>query len=124
MGAFLRVAGAGLLASASVVAVNLEPHDFPHLPPTAVYLYPVVPIVVALACAARWGGQLYYAAATFGALVWGAGYGWQGYRQLRELIVGLDKIAWGGAFFLLAAILSLAKAGIWTRWCARRRATV
>ena len=67
-------AGAGLLASASVVAVNLEPHDFPHLPPTAVYLYPVVPIVVASACAARWGGQLYYAAATFGALVSGAGW--------------------------------------------------
>ena len=84
-----------------------RPDGFPHLPATAVYLYPLVPIVVALAYAARWGGQLYYAAATVGTIMWGAGYGWQGYRQLAELIVGLDKIIWGVAFFLLAA---------WSAW--------
>ncbi|MES1212948.1 MAG: hypothetical protein ABUL64_00035, partial [Singulisphaera sp.] len=121
---FLRIAGAGLLACASVVAVNLQPFDFPHLPALLVYLYPLLPILVSLGYAARWGGALYYAAAAVGLTLWPAGYGWQAYRQLRELFVGLDKIAWGVAFFLLAALVSLAKAGFWARLRTWRRAIV
>ena len=79
------------------------------------YLYPLVPIVVTIAYAARWGGTLYYVAAMLGAFVWGS-LRLAGVPALRELIVGLDKIAWGVAFFLLAMMASLAKAGLWNRW--------
>ncbi len=120
---FLRIAGAGLLSCTMLAAVNITPNDFPHLPAVAVYLYPLVPIVVGLAYAARWGGSLYYAAAVAGATMWPLAYGWHGYRQWRLLIAGLDKILWGVAFFLLAAIVSLIKAGVWTRWRAWRRAS-
>lgn len=120
---FLRIAGAGLLACAMLAAVNIMPNDFPDVPPAVVYLYPLLPITVGFAYAAMWGGSLYYAIAAAGAMMWPLTYGWHGYRQLRTLIVGLDKILWGVAFFLLAALVSLAKAGAWARLRAWRRAT-
>jgi hypothetical protein len=37
------------------------------------------------------------------------------YDQLRNVVVGLDQIAWGMLFFLLAMAISLRKAGLWPR---------
>ena len=113
---FLRIAGAGLLGCIMLTAVNITPNDFPHLPALVVHLYPLLPITVGFAYAACWGGSLYYATAAAGATLWPITYGWHGYRHLRTLIVGLDMILWGVAFFLLAAMLSLIKAGVWSRW--------
>ena len=31
---------------------------------------------------------------------------------MRQFVAGLDRIAWGMAFFLLATLISLAKAGL------------
>jgi hypothetical protein len=120
---FLRIAGAGLLSCTMMAAVNVTPNDFPHLPALVVYLYPLLPITIGFAYAACWGGSLYYAVAAAGATMWPVAYGWQGYQQLRTLIVGLDMILWGVAFFLLAAMLSLIKAGVWSRVRSWRRAS-
>jgi hypothetical protein len=46
--------------------------------------------------------------------------GWQGYRDLRQVVLGLDQIALGLASFALAALISLAKSGALARWRARR----
>jgi hypothetical protein len=41
--------------------------------------------------------------------------GTQAYSQLRKLVVGLDQITWGMLFFVVAAAISMRKAGIWPR---------
>lgn len=46
--------------------------------------------------------------------------GWQGYCDLRRVVLGLDQIALGLASFALAALISLAKSGALARWRARR----
>jgi hypothetical protein len=47
--------------------------------------------------------------------------GWQAYRDLRRLMVGLDWIASGLAFFALAAAISFLKTGPVVKWADRRR---
>jgi hypothetical protein len=37
------------------------------------------------------------------------------YDQFRKVVVGLDQIAWGMLFFVLAMAISLRKAGLWPR---------
>ena len=49
--------------------------------------------------------------------------GARGYLLVRQWVVGLDRIAWGLASFLVAAAISLWKAGLPQRWRARKRAT-
>lgn len=46
---------------------------------------------------------------------------WRAYATLRRLVVGLDQIAWGLLSFLVAAAISLTKAGAIQGWWARRR---
>ena len=46
---------------------------------------------------------------------------WRAYATLRRLFVGLDQIAWGLLSFLVAAVISLAKAGAFQDWRWRRR---
>jgi len=38
--------------------------------------------------------------------------GWRGYVVLRQVVAGLDHITGGLAFFMLAALISLKKAGV------------
>jgi hypothetical protein len=92
------------------------------VPEVFFYVYPVVPIAVALVYARFVGGGLYYAAAASGAALCTAAYGSQSYRHLRHVVAGLDLIACGILFFLMAAIVSLTKARICQRWRARREA--
>jgi hypothetical protein len=57
--------------------------------------------------------RLYLGSAGASLAAWLGHSGWQTYAQLRKVVVGLDQIAWGLLFFLLAAAISLRKAGIW-----------
>ena len=104
--------------------VSVDPNSMPPLPAIVVELYPLVPIGAAAVYGWVMGGPLYYAAAIAGVMVWVAAWGVTGYRHLQHQIAGLNRIAWGIAFFLLAAMLSLAKAGIWSRPWPRDRARV
>jgi hypothetical protein len=47
--------------------------------------------------------------------------GWQGYRVLRQLVVGLDFIVLSLAVFALALVISLGKSGILSKWLKWRR---
>jgi hypothetical protein len=48
-------------------------------------------------------------------------FGSKWYVLLRQQVVGLDRIAWGLASFLVAAFISLWKAGLPQRWLTRFR---
>ena len=65
----------------------------------------------------------YYAAAVGSLACWFAVAGWHVYQLLRQWISGLDQIAWGALFFVVALLISLAKAGlpqrVWDRWARR-----
>jgi hypothetical protein len=57
-----------------------------------------------------------YAALGAGVVVaWAAASGIQVYAQMRRILTGLDQIAWGMLFFLVAIAISLSKAGLWPR---------
>ncbi len=111
----LRAIGALLLAITILASCRIDPHDFWHASPALVYLYPGVLSVVALAYGRLLAEKAYYVVAAAGLCAWITAWGWSGYRQLREVIVGLNQIVLGILFFALAAVVSLAKAGIWSR---------
>lgn len=46
--------------------------------------------------------------------------GWRAYVSWRQVVSGLDQIAWGMAFFVLAALIGVTKTGAWGKWLARR----
>ena len=47
---------------------------------------------------------------------WALASGWQIYRALRQLIVGLDYLMLSLIVFVMAIGVSLAKAGLLSRW--------
>lgn len=75
-------------------------------------VYPIVPILVALAYAGLVGGRPFYVASAVGAIAWVGISGAQGYAWLRGIVSGLDQIAMGLAAFGVAAAISLFKAGM------------
>ncbi|MBI2826016.1 MAG: hypothetical protein HYX69_15130 [Planctomycetia bacterium] len=120
----VRALGAPMLVVSCLAPALVDPQAFSGVPPLVMLLYPVAPILVALLYARLIDGRVYYGAAAAGAIGWFAASTWIVCRQAREQVVGLNQIAWGVAFFLLAACISLAKAGVWSRLGERRRATL
>jgi hypothetical protein len=72
-------------------------------------------VVVATAYGYCFASREFLLAATFSVAGWVALVGFRGYLQMRQFVAGLDRIAWGMAFFLLATAISLAKAGVLRR---------
>ena len=110
-----RWAGAAILALAAALIAVGDADWFAESPGWAVMVYP--PAVAAVLAA--WGylaglRGLYAGAALSGAL-WTAAHSGRLYLQLRHQVVGLNQLAWGLLFFLLAALISLVKAGFWQR---------
>ncbi len=118
---FLQYLGATLLAVVAVVSTMGDPHLLGNPPPMALQIYPAVVVAVAIAYGYLVRNRWYGAAALCGLACWLAVVGWQAYRVLRQSVVGLDHIACGIVFFLLAIAISLTKAGAPRRWLARRR---
>jgi hypothetical protein len=56
--------------------------------------------------------RIYLAIAAVDLAAWLTHSGSEFYHQLRRVVTGLDQIAWGMAFFLIALAISLRKAGI------------
>ena len=121
---FCRAAGAVFLAGACLTAFWLDPFGRQDLPSQFVRVYPYLLSLVAAGYAYLTRCRLYLAAACAGLLGWVTLIGWQNYLGLRRLLVGLDWIAGGLAFFALAAFISLNKAGMWAKGHGfRRRST-
>jgi hypothetical protein len=74
-------------------------------------IFTILPIATALIYAKLIGDRTYYLAAGFALICWSARYGGFAYAALRKLVPGLDQITLGLAFFVVAALISLAKAG-------------
>jgi len=116
----MRFLGAPLLAATAIAATAAPPRLFDAVPPSLVHAYPLLSVATALWYGHRYGGPMYYAAAIIGTIYGPSAYCWTGYRELRDHFEGVDKIAWGVMFFLLAALVSLVKAGFWPRIRAAR----
>ena len=96
------------------------PESFADVPPIVIHAYPLLPLAAAAAYGWLVQGAIYYIAAGVGLSAWLLVAAQRAYIDLRRLVAGLDQIAWGLLCFLLAAFISLAKAGVWQRWWARR----
>jgi hypothetical protein len=121
LGRRLRRGGAALLLAGSLMMLSDVPRFAFGLPASWQWAYPVALAAVAAGYGFLVGGWPFFA--TSGAILATvlALFGSRGYVILRQQVVGLDRIAWGLASFLLAALISLWKAGLLQRWCAKAR---
>ncbi len=119
LGRELRLVGLMLLVAASLAVLAGEPHLRAGLPAGMVPGYPLAAAAVAAGYGYAFGGVPFYLAsgAILGAVL--AVLGSRGYLLLRLRVAGLDRIAWGLASFLVAAAVSLRKAGLPRRWFPR-----
>jgi hypothetical protein len=108
------VACVALLLLGVAAAVHLPPIDG-SLPAQVAPWYPLCVMVatVTYGLLVRDRRCLLIAATSLAA--WLGYSGVQTYQQLRRTLAGLDQIAWGLVFFLIAAAISLKKAGLWPR---------
>ena len=112
LGQQIRAWGAILLLAGPVAVLAGEPHLRAGLPPALIPSYPILMAAVACGYGLVVGGWPFYAIS--GTILAGvlAVFGHRGYLLLRQQVVGLDRIAWGLASFLVAASISLWKAGV------------
>lgn len=120
-GLALRIAGAILLFLLGADGASEQPRLLAIIPVAFVPVYPAL----AAATAASYGWLLKSRVHVFDAgailALWASIHGWRGYARARSTIGGLDHIVWGLVFFVLAALISLAKAGVLRRWSTRPR---
>ncbi len=90
------------------------------MPLDLVGTYPLLSAALAVSSGLLIGNRLSFAAALVSLTAWSSVADCRAYVFLRQVIHGLDQIAWGMAFFVLAALISLRKTGAWQRWLARR----
>jgi hypothetical protein len=119
-GRVARHVGAAALLLMGLDAATGSPRIWPAMPARLIAWYPLL--------IAAWGGmfglllrdRLYLISAGASLAGWLGHSGVQTYGQLRKVVIGLDQIAWGMLFFLLAMAISLRKAGIWPRVSSKR----
>ncbi|WP_435009723.1 hypothetical protein P12x_000971 [Tundrisphaera lichenicola] len=121
LGSVFRFLGALMLAFATIFVVTGEPYLSEGLSPLAVRLYPLGIALVALAYGVSFGGIPYYVVA--GTILVGAlgEFGLKWYLLARARVAGLDRIMLGLASFLVAAAISLRKAGLVPKWPVRKK---
>lgn len=117
---FLQNTGAWLLVATTVLAVT-GGVGFRNLPEPVLLAYPLAMLAVSLACYWLTRNSLYSTAAVAALCCWLAASSIQVYALLRPLVAGLDKLAWGAAFFACAALISLFKSGRLQQWLVRKR---
>jgi hypothetical protein len=107
--AYVALLALGVAASLHVPAIDGS------LPAAFAPWYSLCVMVASSAYGLCVGDRRYLAVAGTSLIVWVGNSGLQTYLQLRSILTGLDEIAWGLAFFLIAAAISLRKAGLWRR---------
>jgi hypothetical protein len=119
---FLRRLGALAIMIAGLVALMAPARLLTGVPPGLVSAYPLLLALVALEFGYSTGHQLFFVAAAANVSEWSLVTLSQGYWALRGVLAGLDAIALGLVFFVVAALISLGKAGLLSRWCAKMQA--
>jgi hypothetical protein len=119
LGRQIRLWGTALLLAAPLAVLAGEPHFCAGLPRSMLPTYPILFAAIAAGYGVLVGGWPFFAVS--GAILAGilALFGSRGYLLLRQQVAGLDRIAWGLASFLVAALISLWKAGLPQRWLAK-----
>ncbi len=122
MGQFARsCACVGLLALGVGTAFHF-PLIVNSLPVQAVPWYPPTIATLSFAYGRLVRDRRCFATAVATVAAWASHSGMQSYNGLRRVLVGLDQIVCGLLFFVVAAAISLRKAGIWphspARWVA------
>jgi hypothetical protein len=120
LGRAARVSGAGLLLAGAVMMRAIEPASLTSVSADWLRVYPLLPIGVAVVYGCATGCRLYFLAALTAATTWLGIAAWSAYQSLRRVLAGLDEIAFGLAFFGLALLISLRKAGALPRIRIRR----
>ena len=112
----LRYIGPGFVLLGCLAALILPIRLPINLPGWAIGLYPLAMSVLL----AAYGFWLRHppTLAMAGLLItgWAIGWGWQIYRALRSLVVGMDYLVLSLCVFAVAILVSLGKAGILSRW--------
>jgi hypothetical protein len=119
-GQLLQNVGALGLFALSVLVLVRNPQALGDPPPWAIYAYPLVCVAVAAPLGRLARNRAFYYAAEGCAGAWLLTVGVRSYQALRARLSGLDQIVWGLAFFLVAMLISLWKAGLPQRWLRRR----
>jgi hypothetical protein len=114
-GRLARRAGALALLVLGLDAATGHPRIWAAMPPELVTWYPLLIAVSAWTTGLLASDRFYPAGAAINVAAWLAHSGVQTYSQFRKVLVGLDQIAWGMLFFLVAMAISLRKAGLWPR---------
>lgn len=118
----LRGAGMGLLVMLALGAMVAAERGSFDVAPEILWAYPLALGAIAWIYGSVLKVRGYMAAAAADLAVWILALGWQAYGSLRPFIAGLSQLAWGLACFVLAALISFAKAGILQTWLAGWRA--
>jgi hypothetical protein len=96
----------GLLGLGVAVAVRY-PLVVNSLPERLLAWYPIAIAVTMVAYGLLMRDRRYLGVAAASLAAWLAYSGMQSYQQLRRILTGLDQIAWGLLFFLIATAISL-----------------
>jgi hypothetical protein len=116
LGRFLQRAAALLLALACVTATWRPPAVVESIPDEWIRVYPVLAISCAAGYAMLTRCRPFFIATCVSVAAWLSALGWKGYRDLRQILIGLDWIVVGLGFFALAVVISLFKMGVPARW--------
>lgn len=120
---FLRGVAAVMLVGATFAALRLPGDPYLGISAQQLRLYALFAAAGALTYGLLTRTRTYQVIAALSAVGWLIVTGGEAYAVLRRTMAGLDHIAWGMAFFLLAALISLTKAGVIQAWLERLRAT-
>jgi hypothetical protein len=119
----VQAAGAWLLMVAVVLAAT-SGLGLRGLPEDVLFAYPLVAFAAALSYYWLTRHPLHAAAAAATLTIWCLSTSWQAYHYLKPLLAGIDKLVWGLAFFVAAALISLSKSTRLRRWLEARRETL
>ncbi len=107
-----RMGGAFLVLVLGVSSAVHAPMVHAAMPAVLVPWYPLFAVVTLFAMGFFARDRIYLAFAVANLVVWLIQSGSEAYQKLHPVMPGLDQIAWGMLFFLIAAAISLRKAGV------------
>jgi hypothetical protein len=124
VGRLARRSGALALLVLGLDAATGHPFIWRSMPPGLIAWYPLLITASAWSFSFLVHDRLYLGSGAVSLAGWLVHSGGGTYGQLRKVVVGLDQIAWGMIFFLIAMAISLRKAGIWPRSMPKRLASL
>ncbi len=115
IGRYARWAGAAVMVLLACLVAAADAVWFAGVPGWIVAVYPLAIAAALTVCGYLAGQSWLYAGALPAGAIWMVAHFGRVYLQLRNQVIGLNQLAWGLLFFVLAAMISLLKSGLWQR---------